>query len=897
MSEDGKFMVKETDKELNIKRANITYAAPFSFEESESVDLSLRGTSNCYVISEANRYRFNASVIGNGTYGIIPDASFHTSDPSIEPVSVKVLWETNGANIKAAEGEMLSDVILKDGYVHFTSTGKEGNALIAVKDADGNILWSWHIWMTDQPVDQTYVNSTGTFVMQDRNLGAVRADQGSGDEYKESHGLLYQWGRKDPFSLDNLSYITWKSTSTYSVEYIIRRPTALSVASGSFTSSANWTKQNIIDFWSDESKTIYDPCPVGYKVSLSSAWSDFTDLSNIQSSYDHGLMVKYNTTEYAWYPFTYYHDYWVDRIINDEGRIQIWSSNQIISNTSNKWTNEESLSYDKNNPRKGLILTNVENVSALSVRCMKDDGFVDLAMPTVEMVGAKDVTAESATLLFNIKNEGASEVTDAGIIYGTTPGLSLANGTKVPRTGEENLVELTGLAEGTRYYAVAYATNAYGTAYGKEILFYTTFADYTNLSNYGTSNSYIVTKRGAYIFDASVKGNGNGTIDNGASTAVLWETKNTDVSVEVGEIVRNVSYSDGFISFDATGVPGNAVIAVKNSSGDILWSWHIWSCDFDPYDTANTYISGAVLMDRNLGALSVEKDDVRSYGLFYQWGRKDPSAGPLGRDGNHFAATAPIAAINYISVNTLNNTLEFACNNPTTVIDGSTWNNKDGLWSSEKTIYDPCPPGWRIPDKTAWEGVSTSNYMINEPYSVPAAYCPVIGITEGNAYVRYSKDWLCIWSASRREYFASNGNSPSNNIFSSRDVDNQMSVRCMREHAVNANLSTTEVLDITKNSATVSGEIEYIGVTNITEMGFVYSATSESPGINSGKIAVPVADGTFTKKFTALKPGTTYYVRTFAVEGNAVIYGNVLSFTTVMYGDTEEIPGDDYEWE
>jgi hypothetical protein len=119
----------------------------------------------------------------------------------------------------------------------------------------------------------------------------------------------------------------------------------------------------------------------------------------------------------------------------------------------------------------------------------------------------------------------------------------------------------------------------------------------------------------------------------------------------------------------------------------------------------------------------------------------------------------------------------------------------------------------------------------------------------------------------------------------------------MREHAVNAELSTVQVSDITKNSATVRGHIKYVGENDITEMGFVYSSTTDLPNLNSTKITSSVAEGAFTTTLTDLKPGTTYYVRTFAAEGNTVIYGNVLSFTTVMYGDTEEIPGDDYEWE
>jgi hypothetical protein len=61
-------------------------------------------------------------------------------------------------------------------------------------DADGVILWSWHIWLVqDQIGYNTYANNAG--VLMDRNLGATSAI-----EYDSGTiGLLYQWGRKDPF--------------------------------------------------------------------------------------------------------------------------------------------------------------------------------------------------------------------------------------------------------------------------------------------------------------------------------------------------------------------------------------------------------------------------------------------------------------------------------------------------------------------------------------------------------------------------------------------------------------------------------------------------------------------------------------------------------------------------
>ena len=74
--------------------------------------------------------------------------------------------------------DLISGCCYEDGYIAFKTadTFKEGNAVIAAKDADGKILWSWHIWLTDQPEEHVYNNNAGT--MMDRNLGATSATPG-----------------------------------------------------------------------------------------------------------------------------------------------------------------------------------------------------------------------------------------------------------------------------------------------------------------------------------------------------------------------------------------------------------------------------------------------------------------------------------------------------------------------------------------------------------------------------------------------------------------------------------------------------------------------------------------------------------------------------------------------
>lgn len=90
---------------------------------------------------------------------------------------------------------------------------KEGNAVIAYK-VNGEVFWSWHVWVTDNPRNgSTYKSfdgvkrqkSDGTIEpipssdwgWMDRNLGAL-SNTITGTEFNKNGGLLYQWGRKDP---------------------------------------------------------------------------------------------------------------------------------------------------------------------------------------------------------------------------------------------------------------------------------------------------------------------------------------------------------------------------------------------------------------------------------------------------------------------------------------------------------------------------------------------------------------------------------------------------------------------------------------------------------------------------------------------------------------------------
>ncbi len=299
--------------DFEIEPKNIVAGMTYSWDVNCMPEpLDSEGTANSYIVSEAGAYSFH-TVKGNSSTSVGDVAS------------AEVLWETYGTDVAPEVGALVSNVSYSDNVITFKASDKKGNALIAAKDAAGTILWSWHIWMTDQPVDQVYRNGAGT--MLDRNLGATSATPGD----VGALGLLYQWGRKDPFlgsssitesiravSVGSLEWSVVESTENNgTIDYVTANPTTF-VTSNSNNSDWLYADDATVDItrW-QSNKTIYDPCPAGYRVpdgGEQGVWSvafgsadSYPLWDAINIGYNFGgtaTNTKYLTDITCWYPST-----------------------------------------------------------------------------------------------------------------------------------------------------------------------------------------------------------------------------------------------------------------------------------------------------------------------------------------------------------------------------------------------------------------------------------------------------------------------------------------------------------------------------------------------------------------------------------------------------------------
>lgn len=204
-------------------------------------------------------------------------------------------------------GSHLGYVLVNPGQA---GVGKEGNAVVAVTGSNGEILWSWHIWVTDgmkyskasmggtlkggfRGTEKDYKGAKNGDGWLDRNLGALGngfTKEGSKslpiEELDKSAGLLYQWGRKDPFA-GSSSVTGFKERKLYDATGEISKSYISSTVDLNWSianphvfiqSSTDWLTTGRELMWGitiaifDSGKTIFDPCPAGWRVALGGVW-------------------------------------------------------------------------------------------------------------------------------------------------------------------------------------------------------------------------------------------------------------------------------------------------------------------------------------------------------------------------------------------------------------------------------------------------------------------------------------------------------------------------------------------------------------------------------------------------------------------------------------------------
>lgn len=313
-------------------------------------DLSTEGgtinqtTANCYVVNAAGTYKLplvygNAIKNGRTNYAAYSGGAF--KDYKDQTISGSDIIGADDAVLVWSDGFfMFKDIRLSDDkrYLIFTIDPdymQQANGVLAVRDANDNIMWSWHIWVTEHKVlDETYTvhgygsDNTHYNLMQcnlgwvdgksvyynQRDLTFTFTQAGSGEtdimtvqqkgekfDYKDVGSTYYQWGRKDPLvalrnwdeigkneyrphQVGKADYGYQTKAKRVSIGESIQHPNVYYVRSG----TGNWNSNPVETLWNNQSnggtiedvsstKTIYDPSPRGFQVPVPKAFAVFVN--------------------------------------------------------------------------------------------------------------------------------------------------------------------------------------------------------------------------------------------------------------------------------------------------------------------------------------------------------------------------------------------------------------------------------------------------------------------------------------------------------------------------------------------------------------------------------------------------------------------------------------------
>lgn len=213
---------------FNVRR-NCVYRVTIKIQDATDQH---KPSSNCFVVKPNSKVTFEPYYRIEEGGGYKFSDYLNPNDPNKTIAKTEIIWQTEDCIGDNTDGSLVKFELNEEDPIHSkltVYTGKEGNALVGARNSKGDIIWSWHIWVTPNEPDNfanglvytTYEwDSKGIYPNRPRvpgygimpcNIGALafraeematysinKGNKFTGDNPK-TFGMLYQWGRKDPF--------------------------------------------------------------------------------------------------------------------------------------------------------------------------------------------------------------------------------------------------------------------------------------------------------------------------------------------------------------------------------------------------------------------------------------------------------------------------------------------------------------------------------------------------------------------------------------------------------------------------------------------------------------------------------------------------------------------------
>ena len=323
--------------------------------------------------TNANSYTSHAAA-GNSNvlYNFKDHNNQNITDPWIEKTNGGANSGVNGAEVVWADAADLVHSpsithIGGEGFLDFEVTAADiqsGNAVVAVNQGSGaskTVLWSWHLWFAPKdaldkiPVtnyqgvvynftketlgwkptkwsSSTYTSARTVKVKVEQTIGNNGTKQDAVINITQNPGnvrkgvtTLYQFGRKDAFpgvatSDLKAGSITENAGDNMSIKNNIQNPDKFYIYGSSL-----WTNYGYYNLWSADNtvtggynqgndnpvvKTVYDPCPVGFKMPANNAFTGFTT-TGMNSTSQSKLNVD-GTDDWQQWTNNFGHNFWTN---------------------------------------------------------------------------------------------------------------------------------------------------------------------------------------------------------------------------------------------------------------------------------------------------------------------------------------------------------------------------------------------------------------------------------------------------------------------------------------------------------------------------------------------------------------------------------------------------------
>jgi len=495
--------------------------------------------------------------------------------------------------------------------------------------------------------------------------------------------------------------------------------------------------------------------------------------------------------------------------------------------------------------------------------------------PTVTTSAASDVTSNSAVLGGNVTSNGGATVTARGVCYGTTRNPT-TSGTKMASGSGNGIFSgtISNLAANTTYYARAYATNSYGTAYGEEISFTTT---QILLPTVTTATATSITATSA-VLGGNVTSDGNSTVtEKGVCYSLTVNPTIANTKVPIGS-------GTGAFSKPITGLTAGTTYYVKayaiNSKGTAYGEQIVFTTAQALLATVVTSEASSVSATSAVLGGNVTGDgnaEVTENGICYA------------TSGN------PTTSNTKVSIGTGTGTFSKTV---TGLAAGTKYYVRAYAVNSKGTAY-----GSQISFTTTQSSVAT---VTTASATNVASASVVLGgnvTSDGNATV--TERGVCYATAqnpttSNSKLAMGSGTGTFSNTVTGLTTNttyyarayainnkgtaygNQVSFTTTAGEVILASLSTTAATNITTTTAVLGGNVTDAGGGTVTERGVCYKLERyyDSPTIDNTKVVVGSGTGLFSTTVSGLAPNTEYEVRAYAINSKGVAYGPEITFTT-----------------